>query len=58
MKVEAAFEVAQSVCDLPGLPPLGVAFGASVVEEGVGSVVPQARSALKVRRVMYTCLFC
>lgn len=46
LKVEALFEVAWSVHDLLGLSPLGVAFGALVVKEGVDSIVPQARLAL------------
>lgn len=41
MKFEAVSGVARSVLDSLGPPPLGDAFGASVVKEGVDSVVPQ-----------------
>ena len=46
MKVEAVSEVARSVRDSLGPPPLGETFGASVVKEGADSVVPQVRLVL------------
>lgn len=46
MKVESVSEVARSVRDSLGPPPLGDAFGALVVKEGVDSVVPQVMLVL------------
>lgn len=46
MKFGAVSEVARSVRDSLGPLPLGDASGASVVKEGVDSVVPQVRLVL------------
>ncbi len=46
MKFEAVSEVARSVRDWLGLPPLEDAFDDSVVKEGLDSVVPQVRLVL------------
>lgn len=46
MKVETVFEVARSVRDSLGPPPLEDAFGSLVVKEGVDAVVPQLRLVL------------
>ena len=54
MKAEAVSEVARSVRNSLGLLPLGDAFGALVVKEGVDSVFPQVRLVLDCReRVVY-----
>ena len=58
-KIEDVFEAARSVCDSLGVPPLGVAFGPSMVEEADDSVTPQVRLALSsIPEGMCTCLFC
>ena len=46
VKVEDVFEAARSVCDSLVVPPLGVAFGPSMVEEAGDSVTPQVKLAL------------
>jgi len=56
--VEDVFEAARSVCDSLDAPPLGVAFGPSMVEEAGDSVTPQVKLALgSIPKRMCTCLF-
>jgi hypothetical protein len=46
VKVEGVFKAARSVCDSLGIPPLGVAFGPSMVEETGDSITRQVNLAL------------
>lgn len=45
-KIEAVFEAARLICDSPGVPLLGVAFGPAMVEEAGNSVIRQVELAL------------